>query len=296
MKLLSARQKFFASDIIPEREEFAALQKEDRLDRGSGEKLIKENRGDITIYRRLKADAITDAVTIKLAGDLSYVCAEELDSLVSLTAGELRSLIGQSCSLPKKDACILFAGLGNRAISSDAQGPFAADKIDATYHLKEAAPDLYRLLGSFGRVVVAPGTEGQSGLDPLDAILGVTSRIRPDLVLVADALAAGCDEYLGKTVQLSSAGITPGSGIGNKKKEISNRTLGVPVFAIGVPTVINSSTLIVNAFERAGYEDIPDVLEPILENGRSFFVAPKNADLLTNSAAELIARVFDSVF
>lgn len=296
MKLLSARQKFFVSDLLPEREELAALREGGGSGSGHSEDLVKEERGDITIYRRSGKDTFNDAVTIKLTGDLSYICGEELDRLVSLVAGELRSIISRSVTLPKEDACVLFAGLGNRAISSDAQGPFAAEKIDATYHLKEAAPDLYRILGSFGRVVIAPGTEGQTGLDPLDVLLGIVSCAKPDLVVVADALAAGCDEYLGRTVQLSSSGITPGSGIGNKKKEISRRTLGIPVFAIGVPTVISSSTLIVNAFERAGYEDIPDALEPILENGRSFFVSPKNSDLLTNGAAELIARVFDSVF
>lgn len=293
MKLISAKQKFFLSDLIPERAELAAIKKDAC---SFEEEIVREERGDITIYRRTSADSADDAVTIKLAGDIAYIGDEELDSIVSLVANELRSMISRSCTLPKKDICVLFAGLGNRAISADAQGPIAAEKIDATYHLKESAPDLYRLLGGVGRIVIAPGTEGQSGLDPSDAILGIISRANPDIVIVADALAAGYDEYLGRTVQLSSAGITPGSGIGNKKKEISRRALGVPVFAIGVPTVISSSTLIVNAFERAGYDEIPDALEPILLNGRSFFVSPKNTDLLTNSAAELIARVFDSVF
>lgn len=291
MKLRPTKQKFFKSDIMLERAEFAALSKEDCSEPSD---LTKEEHGEVSVYRQRSADSV--AVTVKFRGDVSYVCGDELDSLVDLIARELRSLVFSSVRFPKKDACVLFVGLGNRSVTSDAQGPLAAEKIDATYHLKEGAPELYRLLGSFGRVVIAPGTEGESGVDPLDAILGILSRIKADAVIVADALAAGSDEYLGKTIQLSSAGITPGAGIGNKKKEISKRTVGVPVFAIGVPTVISSSTLIVNAFERAGYEDIPDALEEILENGRSFFVSPKNADLISRGAAELIARVFDSVF
>lgn len=287
MKTSLAKQEYFKSDVLPEREEFAAPIKSPS---SAPSEIVKEERGDVTIYRR------SGAVTVKLKGDISYLCGEELEFVVDLIARELQDLVSLSVSFPKDDACILFAGLGNRGVTSDAQGPLAAEKIDATYHLKENAPELYRLLGSFGRVVIAPGTEGESGIDPLDAILGVVSQVKPDAVVVADALAAGSDEYLGKTVQLSSSGITPGAGVGNKKAEISKETVGVPVFAIGIPTVISSSTLIVNAFERAGYEDIPDALEGTLENGRSFFVSPKNADLLTNSAAELIARVFDSVF
>ena len=189
-----------------------------------------------------------------------------------------------------KKASALTVCLGNRSITSDAIGPLSADRIIATRHLKSEKKELFNSLGGREISVITPGVTGETGIETFEAIYSAVKVVKPDIVICIDALAARSPERLMTTVQLTNVGIAPGSGVGNHRKEISFSTLGVPVVSIGVPTVVESSTLVYDALGKAGMPDGDTRLSEVLENQRSFFVTPKNADVAVAAQASLIAR------
>lgn len=224
-------------------------------------------------------------------GDVSYLGDEDLSSLASVTVKEFLFALGDRIpDMRKRDGTLLALCLGNRSMTADSQGPLCAEHLFATYHLKEKAPLLYESIGGYRLAVLSPGTEGQSGLEPAVILEAVAKSISPDLIIAVDSLCAGCDEYLARTVQISSAGITPGSGVGNAKSRICEELTGIPTLGIGIPTVISGSSLIYNALLEMGDSDVSKKAEEILESNRSFYVSPKHADLVSDSAARVIAE------
>lgn len=141
----------------------------------------------------------------------------------------------------KDDATILVVGLGNDKSTPDALGPFAIEKVIVTRHLYEFG----NVDPTFRNVsIISPGVMGETGIETVSIIKGVVDSIHPDVVFVIDALKSGSIERVNKTIQITDTGIHPGSGVGNKRKEISKETLGVPVIAIGVPTVVDLVTIV----------------------------------------------------
>ena len=208
-------------------------------------------------------------------------------------ADELKSL---SDSLCPEAGSVLVAGLGNRYITSDAIGPLAVKDITVTRHIKELDPVLFDSLGSVTVSAIAPGVIGQTGIEAVEIIRGAAENVSPRLIIAIDALAAKSVDRLAVTVQLSDTGIAPGSGIGNARKAVDRNTLGVPVISVGVPTVVDSSTLIYDMLNLAGADDIPDCVKNALDNGKSFFVTLKDADSASRENAKLIARAINLAF
>lgn len=165
---------------------------------------------------------------------------DAMTSLSDLLIEKLDSLIRDQAKL--RTGKILLIGLGNRDVTPDAVGPFAMDR------LKEIVPTYFTEDG--GEVFVyAPGVTIQTGLETADFIHAIVSKIEPDLLIVIDALAARDSARLCKTIQLTDTGIHPGSGVGNNRKEVSEEKLGVPVIAIGIPTVVDGPVLIADAID-----------------------------------------------
>ena len=121
-------------------------------------------------------------------------------------------------------------------------------------------------------------------------------NVSPSLIVAVDALAAKSVDRLAVTVQLSDTGLAPGSGIGNMRKAIDKENLGIPVISVGVPTVVDSSTLIYDVLERSGMTDIPDEIKAQLDSGRSFFVTLKDADIAIKETSKLIAKAINLAF
>ena len=149
---------------------------------------------------------------------------------------------------------VLVAGLGNEAVTPDALGPLCLRGLFLTRHLIRHLPE------QFGGVrpvsAVAPGVLATTGMESLELVRGAVRHVRPACVLAVDALAAAAPERLCRTFQLSDAGIVPGSGVGNHRAALNRETLGVPVFAIGVPTVVDAATIVQDAvFKDCGMED-----------------------------------------
>ena len=156
--------------------------------------------------------------------------------------GELHEAIKAELTklLPKGDGLVLVAGLGNRAITPDALGPKAADGIFATRHVSAHLQKALGLPTLRPVVALQPGVLGQTGMEACEMILAAVKETNPEVVIVIDALAARHFDRLGCTVQLCDSGICPGSGVHNSRQEISQKTLNVPVIAVGVPTVVDA--------------------------------------------------------
>lgn len=163
------------------------------------------------------------------------------------------------------DGPVLIAGLGNRMITPDAIGPQTADHVIATRHLVAQSPDIFADWRPVS--ALAPGVLGQTGVETGEVICGVLDRVRPAAVIAVDALAAGRLSRLLRTVQLADTGITPGAGVGNARAALNKETLGVPVIAVGVPTVVDGATLAHEISSQLGQpacEALDDLSQPVM--------------------------------
>ena len=215
-------------------------------------------------------------------------CAQALSQIIS------EYLQSSLKSQDMKGKCILVAGLGNRYLTSDAVGPLSIKNISATNHIAEYDGDVFAKYFHSRVITLSPGVMSQTGMESSDIIRGICEKAHPDAVIVIDALAARSCERLATTIQLCDTGITPGSGIHNARCALNEQTLGCPTIAIGVPTVVDTSTLVLDALEKAQKSDISDDIFPSLNAG-SFFVSPKECDALAENAAFVISSSINSV-
>lgn len=202
-----------------------------------GEELIQKKSG---VYKTLYFEDVTDEKNYKV---VQTVFQKALQQVLQLE------------KIPKKASC-LVVGLGNHNATPDALGPLAGEQVLVTRHLFQLGLEVdekYRSVAVF-----IPGVMGTTGMETKDMILGIFNEIKPDFIIALDALAASHLERLNKTIQITNTGIHPGSGIGNHRSELSKDTLGVPVIAIGVPTVVDAVTIVSNTidylFEHISYE------------------------------------------
>ena len=166
---------------------------------------------------------------------------------------------------------ILVAGLGNRAMTPDAIGPAAVENLLVTRHMVRTLPLQFR--GFTPVSALCTGVLARTGLETLELIQGAAAHIRPTAVIAIDALAARSRDRLCATVQLSDTGLTPGSGVGNHRRAVDRAALGVPVIAVGVPTVIDGATLCADLLEEAGCPR-----QALCGRGTDLFVTPQDID------------------
>lgn len=216
---------------------------------------------------------------------------EGVERVSAVLARELIRMCRAMCSrVPDRSFGIMVAGLGNAEITADAIGPETVRRIEVTRHLRTFLPEAYHTLGVCAVSALAPGVLGQTGIETVELVRGAAENARPDLIIAIDALAARSVNRLATTVQLSDGGINPGSGIGNNRRAICRETVGFPVLALGVPTVVSSATLVYDALSEAGVRHIGRELREVLEGGRDFFVSPKESDVIVKKVAVLLAR------
>ncbi len=222
------------------------------------------------------------------------------EKVMKFLADELTKLAG----LPAK-AVILVIGLGNWNITPDALGPRAVDKIVVTRHLQGMlSPELKGGVRSV--CAIAPGVLGITGMETAEIVQGIVSKIRPDLVICIDALAAASSHRVITTVQLADTGISPGSGVGNKRFGLNKESLGVPVIAIGVPTVVHASTIAMDtlntlqeyasfaryfkSMENLSDQDRHTIIKQVLPEALGdLMVTPKEVDRLIEDIADVVA-------
>ena len=187
----------------------------------------------------------------------------------------------------KRKNSILVVGLGNDSICCDSIGPKVVQKVIATRHVRQNLMKSLRLLQLPSVSVISPGVLGQTGIETFEIVKALVGKLRPDIIIVVDALAAASIDRLGSTIQLTNTGIAPGSGVGNGRKELSSRVLNVPVLAIGVPTVVDLDERCKIHFKLGGQFN---------KNLSKFMmITPKNVDEVVESARNVIAGAINSV-
>lgn len=196
-------------------------------------------------------------------------------------AGVLRELLGGG-------ATVLVVGLGNPAITPDALGHLTVKNTLVTRHLREQSPDTFKDFGSVA--AVEPGVLGTTGVESADLVEAVVRKIRPDAVIAVDALASRSAGRVCTTVQISDTGIVPGSGVGNARAALSRETLGVPVIALGVPTVVDAATLALDLAREAGSELDAEALR---RQSGGMIVTPREIDANVANIARLLGYGID---
>lgn len=206
--------------------------------------------------------------------------SEDFNGRSMAIAEQIRRLSGATSS-----SKVLVVGLGNRDITPDNLGSLVAGQILCTRHIKKLAVD-FDTSDLCDVSCIAPGVLGQTGIEAADVASSLLGRVEPDVIIAVDALACSELDNLGTTVQLSDTGISPGSGVANTRGELSKRTLGVPCIAIGVPTVVDMSTI---CYQLTGQEIS-------VANATDMMVTPRNIDTLVERSAKLIAMGINLAF
>lgn len=218
----------------------------------------------------------------------------------------------------KEDYSVLVVGLGNRKVTPDSLGPYVVDNLNITRHIVKEygkyamGEDEVHLVSA-----IVPGVMGQTGMETVEIIKGIVRETKPDMVIAVDALAARSSKRLNRTIQISDTGINPGSGVGNHRNGITEETVGVPVIAIGVPTVVDAATIVNDTMENLiaalessetlrgvgvvmqgynaaeKYELVKELISPHL-NG--MFVTPKDIDDTVKRISYTISEALNMLF
>ena len=234
-------------------------------------------------------------ITIEVK-NIEIISKDELEKVSKVMSQQIKELI-------KPYKSILVVGLGNIDTTVDSIGPKVIKDLEITRHLKKYAPELVKenakeISG------IAPGVLGTTGIETGEILKGIVEKIKPEAIIAIDALISRDISRLFKTIQISNTGITPGAGVGNKRKEISINTMGVPVIAIGVPTLVEAATivadsidLIANQFDEfkelksATKEEKYRLIKAVLEPSKfNLAVTPKEVDDLVENMKLIIAH------
>lgn len=196
---------------------------------------------------------------------------------VRALGAELRELLPQ-------EGTALVVGLGNRAMTPDAVGPQALDHLLVTRHLLRAMPQQFSGLRPVA--AVRTGVLATTGLESAELVRGAAETVHPDFIVAVDALAARRMARVCATVQVSDTGIAPGSGVGNRRMALNQESLGVPVFAVGIPTVVDGATLAADLMEEAGVPELDP--EALRGRGQPLMVTPQDIDARVRDLSKVV--------
>ena len=266
---------------------------------------IKVTRVKITNEEGEKAigKPIGNYITIDIK-NLRIASEEEIQKSAEILAEELKKLYEIHL---EGNQDILVVGLGNMGVTPDALGPSVVQDIDITRHLLKYAPQ-YLEEGARTVSAIAPGVLGTTGIETQEILKGIVENVKPKLIIVIDSLASKSIERISSTIQIADTGIVPGAGVGNARKELSKSSLGIPVVALGIPTVVEVATIAADSIDlfieklqseaksneylnefknKDKYEMIKEALIP---NDYNFIVTPKEIDGLIENMSSVVAR------
>lgn len=251
-----------ASEVVqrPENASLAGLELNEERICGCRVTAVKINGGEAS---KVLCKPIGNYLTLELD---EYIRRRE--NSFSDAANALSQLMRRFAEIQNAQS-FLVACLGNRAITPDAVGPEVSDSLIVTRHLKQSLPQEFAALSSVA--VLRTGVLGTTGIESAQSLKALCGLVQPDCVIAVDALASGQLDRLCRNVQICDSGIAPGSGVGNDRAELNRESLGVPVIAVGVPTVIDAAAFCAD------------------ESAAGLFVTPRNIDELVRSVSKLVA-------
>ena len=241
---------------------------------------IKKTEKDNNDVHVTEIEILTETAALKIGKPVGKYITLEFPSIEKINSDEeiREELIKALKTLcPQQTENILIVGLGNDEITADSIGPKTARQILATRHIVGEFAEKIGLRGLKSTSVLVPNVLGKTGLEVSEIIEGIIKNTKPQAAIIIDALSASSVNLVFKTIQLCDTGITPGSGVKNARKALNSQTLGIPVIAVGVPTVVDVLTL---AFE---------ITENIPKNDTDMIVTPKDADLLSDRISEILS-------
>ena len=260
-------------------------------------KITNEN-GEKAIGKPIGNYITIDVKKLKIAQD------EDIEKAAETLANELKKVVDMHID---NQGEVLVVGLGNIYVTPDSLGPKVINEIEVTRHIIKYLPQ-YVEEGTREVSAVSPGVLGTTGIETVEILKGIVDNVKPKLVIVIDALASRSIERISSTVQISDTGIVPGAGVGNTRNEISIKTLGIPVIAIGIPTVVETAVLVNDSLDlfikklqdeaksneylnnlkqEDNYEEIREVLVP---NDYNLIVTPKEIDDLIENMKDIVAK------
>ena len=258
---------------------------------------VTNNEGEQALQKPIGTYVTIDVKKMK------NIPEEEKEKIAFTISGELQEMIKNLVS--KKDE-ILIVGLGNLYSTPDSLGPKVIQNVDVTRHIYKYLPQ-YVSEDDREVAAISPGVLGTTGIETQEILKGIVDNVKPKLIIVIDSLASKSIERISSSVQLSDTGIVPGAGVGNKRRELSQATLGVPVIAIGIPTVVDVATITNDCLElfieklqdeaksndylnqlkqEDNYQEIKDALVP---KDFNLIVTPKEIDELILNMTEIVA-------
>mgnify|MGYP005769651959 CR=1 FL=1 len=296
----------FRTDMADER--VKEYEKEGKIEGISSENIDISEKIKVTKVKVLNENGkekigkdIGTYITVEIK-EIEIVNKDELEKISNIVSKELSELI-------KPYKSILVVGLGNIDTTVDSIGPKVIKDLKITRHLKKYAPDLIdekeRELSG-----IAPGVLGTTGMETGEILKGIVEKVKPDVIIAIDALISRDISRLFKTIQISDTGIVPGAGVGNNRKEISKKTMGIPVIAIGVPTLVEAATIVADSIEliaskfeefkelkNATKEEKYRLMKAVLEPSKyNLTVTPKEVDDLVENMKIIIAHgINDSI-
>ena len=199
---------------------------------------------------------------------------------------KIRMIADEISAVIPKSGLVLVVGIGNTKITPDALGPQTTEYVLATRHISDELKRSTGLTGLRPVAVLSPGVLGQTGVETTEIIASVSKKLKPSCVILIDALASMWTKRLGCTVQISNTGISPGSGVGNARPLIDKSSIGVPVVSIGVPTVVDASTLAKSLLNDDNAEKQAE--DTVAPRGEPMMVTPREIDLLIERASKLL--------
>ena len=259
---------------------------------------ILDEKGEQALGKRMGTYITIDLKNMKYMGN------DEIQSASEVLSKELKAMISEHIEQEEE---ILVVGLGNIYVTPDALGPKVINEIDITRHLLKYVP---QYLDKNTRPVsaISPGVLGTTGIETAEILKGIVENVKPKLMIVIDSLASRSMERISSTIQLADTGIVPGAGVDNARKELTKETLGIPVIAIGIPTVVETAVVVNDCLdvfieklqeeaksndylnklkEEDNYEEIKEALIP---KDFNFIVTPKEIDELIENMKDVVAR------
>lgn len=260
-------------------------------------KIINE-AGEKAIGKPIGNYITIDIKNLKIAQD------EEIEKAAEILSNELKKIVDLHVDSQGE---VLVVGLGNIYVTPDSLGPKVINEIEVTRHVIKYLPQ-YVEEGTRMISAISPGVLGTTGIETVEILKGIVQNIKPKMLIVIDALASRSIERISSSVQISDTGIVPGAGVGNTRNEISSKTLGIPVIAIGIPTVVETAVLVNDSLdlfiqklqneaksndylnklkEEDNYEEIKEALLP---NDYNLIVTPKEIDDLIENMKDVVAK------
>ncbi len=260
--------------------------------------LITNENGEKAVGKPRGTYVTIDIKNLKIARD------EEIQKAADILTSELSKILDKHVTRKEE---MLVVGLGNVYVTPDSLGPKVINEIDVTRHIIKYMPQ-YIDENTRNVCAIAPGVLGTTGMETLEILKGIVENVKPKVVIVIDSLASRSIERISSSLQISDTGIVPGAGVGNARAELSKETLGIPVIALGIPTVVELATLVSDGIdifidrlqEKAQsnvylnqlqqndkYEDVKDALNIGEYN---MIVTPKEIDDLIENMKDIVAR------